>query len=191
MRVVAGVHGGRVLAAPKGGHTRPTSDRVKESLFAILRDEVVDAAVLDLYAGSGALGIEALSRGASHATFVDRSAQAIAAVRANLRTLRVPAEAVTIAKSTVMAYLNGSRADTPAYDLAFLDPPYDTHDTADVMAALGGGDVPLLADTATVVIEHSRSAVVADVYGALERVSVRRYGDTSLSLFRRPAASAE
>jgi 16S rRNA (guanine966-N2)-methyltransferase len=183
MRVVAGIHGGRVLTAPKGDQTRPTSDRVKESLFAILRDDVLDAVVLDLFAGSGALGIEALSRGAAHATFVDRSARAIAAVRANLRALRVPAGDVAVVKSTVMAHLNGRSAGGQTYDLAFLDPPYDASDGDEMLHALGGDGAVHLSDGATVVLEHATAAPVADAYGLLTRISVRRYGDTSLSLF--------
>jgi len=161
MRVVAGTYGGRTLTAPKGGHTRPTSDRVKESLFAILRDEVCEAVVLDLYAGSGALGIEALSRGARRATFVDRNPKSIAAIRGNLRGLRVAPEVVTVVKSTVNAHLSGPSPADDAYDLVFLDPPYDTPDAAATLHALGG-DCESVADDVTVVVEHARDADIAE-----------------------------
>jgi 16S rRNA (guanine(966)-N(2))-methyltransferase RsmD len=183
MRVVAGTYGGRTLTAPKGDHARPTSDRVKESLFAILRADLQDAVVLDLYAGSGALGLEALSRGARHATFVDRNPKSIAAVRANLRALGVPAEAASVVRSTVMAWLNGRSPAEAACDLVLLDPPYDTPDASAAMQTLG--DHAALADDVTVVVEHARSADIADVYGRLERTRTQRYGDTSLSFFRR------
>jgi 16S rRNA (guanine966-N2)-methyltransferase len=172
------------LAAPKGNQTRPTSDRVKESLFAILRDDVLGAVILDLFAGSGALGIEALSRGAAHATFVDRSARSIAAVRANLRALRVPAGDVAVVKSTVMAHLTGGSPGGRAYDLAFLDPPYNASDGGEILHALGEHAATLLSERATVVLEHATAEPVADAYGVLTRITVRRYGDTSLSLFR-------
>ncbi|MAF12598.1 16S rRNA (guanine(966)-N(2))-methyltransferase RsmD [Candidatus Poribacteria bacterium] len=181
MRVVAGTYGGRTLTAPKGDHARPTSDRVKESLFAILRADVPDAAVLDLYAGSGALGLEALSRGARHVTFVDRNPRSIAAIRANLRALDVPAEAATVVKSPVMAWLNGPSPTEPTYGLVLLDPPYDTPDASAALQTLA--DHAALSDQVTVVAEHARNANIADVYGRLERTRTQRYGDTSLSFF--------
>src|SRR5579864_2332138 len=125
MRVIAGIHGGRELVAPKGRATRPTSDRVREALFSILVD-VRGARVLDLFAGSGALAIEALSRGAAEATLVDSSPAAIAAIRRNLESLGLSAD---VRRQRALPFLEGARADARQYDLVFLDPPY-RHATA-------------------------------------------------------------
>ena len=122
MRVVAGRFGGRTLVAPRGRSTRPTSDRVREALFSILGPDLVDGArVLDLFAGSGAMAIEALSRGAADATLVDSSAASVAAIRRNLSSLGVQAE---VRRQDALAYLRGASRDARQYDLVFLDPPY-------------------------------------------------------------------
>src|SRR6201999_455124 len=117
VRVIAGHYGGRTLRAPPGTATRPTSDRVREALFSILGTRVHDARVLDLFAGSGALGIEALSRGAREATFVDAGVAAIRAIKENLKTLGAWGE---IRKADALKFL----ARDGQYDLVFLDPPY-------------------------------------------------------------------
>jgi 16S rRNA (guanine(966)-N(2))-methyltransferase RsmD len=121
MRVIAGRWGGRLLQAPAGAATRPTSDRVREALFAILGERVEGARVLDLYAGSGALGIEALSRGAVEATFVDSAPAAVKAVRANLAALGAEAE---VRRADARGFLRGASREGRHYDLVFLDPPY-------------------------------------------------------------------
>jgi len=120
VRIIAGVHGGRRLASPRGTAVRPTSDRVREALFSILGDRVRDARVLDLFAGSGALGIEALSRGAARATFVDDDPAAIRAVTANLPD----PERAEVVRRPAAGFLNTARDDARQYDLIFLDPPY-------------------------------------------------------------------
>src|SRR5437763_2820706 len=120
MRVIAGTYGGRRLVAPRGAATRPTADRVREALFSALGD-VSELTVLDLFAGSGALGIEALSRGAATATFVERGRPALAALRANLEALRVEAEVVP---GDAAAFVRNAARDGRAYDLVFVDPPY-------------------------------------------------------------------
>src|SRR3954468_11438669 len=121
MRVIAGTYGGRRLQAPGGTQTRPTSDRVREALFSILGGRVEGARVLDLFAGSGALGIEALSRGAREATFVDRAPGAIRAVGANLEALRA---AALVGRARARRFLGGASRGARSYDLVFLDPPY-------------------------------------------------------------------
>src|SRR4051812_41052217 len=120
MRVIAGSYGGRRLKAPKGDETRPTSDRVREALFSILGDRVQDARVLDLFAGSGALGIEALSRGAQSAVFVDDAPIAVRAVKANLDGV----EGAEVIRRDARAFLRAAREPPRQYDLVFLDPPY-------------------------------------------------------------------
>src|SRR3954452_16141177 len=117
MRVIAGSYGGRILKAPRGDGTRPTSDRVREALFSILGDRVQDARVLDLFAGSGALGIEALSRGAQSAVFVDDAPAAVRAVRANLEGV----EGAEVIRRDARAFLRTAREQPRQYDLVFLD----------------------------------------------------------------------
>ena len=122
MRIVAGRHRGRRLRAPAGDETRPTADRVREALFSIL-GPVEGLRVLDLYAGSGALGIEALSRGAGSATFVESVALAVAAIRANFAA--IGAEDSEVAESDALTWLRSAVERAPAFDLVFCDPPYD------------------------------------------------------------------
>lgn len=122
MRVVAGAAKGRRLVAPAGTSTRAATERVRESLFAILEPRVADARVLDLFAGAGTLGIEALSRGAAHATFVERDRRALAALRANVAATGV-AERSRVVATDVSAFLGGGAAGGP-FDLVFCDPPF-------------------------------------------------------------------
>ena len=175
MRVVAGRLGGRSLAAPRGAGTRPTSDRVREALFAILGADLVDGArVLDLFAGSGALGIEAVSRGAAELVLVDSSAAAVTAIRRNLSALGVEAE---VRRQDALGYLRGASRDARQYDLVFLDPPY-RHASAlgpQLSAALG----PVLALDARVVAESDRRAPLEL---GLVLLDERRYGDTLIRI---------
>ena len=175
MRVVAGQFGGRSLVAPRGAGTRPTSDRVREALFSILGStSVSEARVLDLFAGSGALGIEALSRGAADAVLVDSSAAAVAAIRRNLSALGVEAE---VRRQDALAYLRSASRDARQYDLVFLDPPYRQAGALgpELSAALG----PVLAPAARVVAESDRRAPLE-----LDQVLLdeRRYGDTLIRI---------
>ncbi|MDP2711402.1 MAG: 16S rRNA (guanine(966)-N(2))-methyltransferase RsmD [Solirubrobacteraceae bacterium] len=174
MRVVAGLYGGRRLVTPAGRETRPTSDRVREALFSVLGPSVGGARVLDLFAGSGALGIEALSRGAGSAVFVDRSHRAIAALRANLAALAIDADVRPI---EARAALRTASARREAYDLVFLDPPY--RHAAELGRELSEGLTAVLAPGARVVTESDRRAAVAlDLPIADER----RYGDTVIRI---------
>lgn len=132
MRVIAGEARGKRLIAPRGRETRPATDRLRESIFGTLGPRCVDAEVLDLFAGSGALGIEALSRGATRATFVERDAAAIAAIRRNLETTGFT-DRSTIARGDVAAFV---RIATQRYDVVFCDPPYAD---ADLLAILLAG----------------------------------------------------
>ena len=169
MRVVAGRLGGRGLVAPPGRGTRPTSDRVREALFSILGD-LEDASVLDLFAGSGALGLEALSRGAREATFVDSAPAALRAVRANLDALGGQAETV---RSDARRFLVGASAAARQYDLIFLDPPYRL--AGRLGRELSEALPPVLATDALVVSESDRRTPL-DIELPLH--DERRYGDT-------------
>jgi len=172
MRVVAGAHKGRRLQAPRGRRTRPTTDRVREALFSLLGD-VSGARVLDLYAGSGALGIEALSRGASAATFVDSDARAVAAIRRNLQAIGVEADA---RRQDVVRFL----ASAPGrFDLVFADPPYDS---ATRLAAPLSDRLPaVLSPNARIVTESDkRTPLELTLPLADERI----YGDTRIAIHR-------
>lgn len=174
MRVVAGLYRGRRLVAPPGSETRPTSDRVREALFSILGTAVDGAHVLDLYAGSGALGIEALSRGAASAVFVDHSQKAIAAIRTNLDALEIDAE---VRRMEARAALRPSPAASYPYDLVFLDPPYRR--AAELGRELSEALPPVLAQGARVVSESDRREPLELAFPLTDE---RRYGDTIIRI---------
>jgi 16S rRNA (guanine966-N2)-methyltransferase len=174
VRVIAGGLGGRPLRAPSGTATRPTSDRVREALFSIL-GEVQGARVLDLFAGSGALAIEALSRGAASAALVDSSAAAIATIRRNLETLGLGAE---VHRERALAYLERARAARRQYDLVFLDPPYRHAST--LGRELSDALEPVLSPDARVVAESDRRTPLELDLPLLDE---RRYGDTLIGIY--------
>lgn len=173
MRVIAGVARGHPLVAPRGTVTRPITDRVKETLFAILGDRVPGAHVLDLYAGSGAIGIEALSRGADHATFVEQSAPALKALRTNLERTGL-AELAEVVGSDAARYL--ARSSDVARDLVFLDPPYEVRDIVAPLRLIE----PTLAPGGTVVVKHFWRTDLPGVPG-LGVARQRRFGETMLT----------
>jgi 16S rRNA (guanine966-N2)-methyltransferase len=172
--VIAGEWGGRRLQAPPGDATRPTSDRVREALFSVLGERVAGARVLDLFAGSGALGIEALSRGAAAATFVDSAPAALKALRANLEALGAEAE---VRKQDAGRFLAGASAAERQYDLVLLDPPYR-------LAGRLGGELSailpaVLAPEGLVIAESDRREPL-DL--DLPLLDERRYGDTLIRI---------
>ena len=177
MRIVGGNLGGRVLRAPAGADTRPTSEKVREAIFNIL-GSVDGARVLDLFAGSGGLGIEALSRGAAHATFVDVAKTALTVVRTNLRELGLDARATVLAGDAIAAARQGG-----PWQLVFIDPPDDSDLAMRAVLAIPPAN---LAPGAAIVIEHDRRHVPPETIGSLLRTDQRRYGDTMVSFFRGP-----
>ncbi|HET9103938.1 MAG TPA: 16S rRNA (guanine(966)-N(2))-methyltransferase RsmD [Solirubrobacteraceae bacterium] len=179
MRVIAGRWGGRPLVVPRGAATRPTSDRVREALFSILGD-IEGARVLDLFAGSGALALEALSRGAAQATLVDSSAAAVTAIRRNLQTVGAQAEVV---RRPTLSFLGTARADARQYDLVFVDPPY--RHAPSLSAELTAALVPVLAPGARVVTESDRRLPLELGLGLGSR-DQRRYGDTLITIHHAP-----
>jgi 16S rRNA (guanine966-N2)-methyltransferase len=178
VRVVAGRLGGRTLRAVPGVATRPTSDRVREALFAVLGDRVRGARVLDLFAGTGALAIEALSRGADRAVLVEQAAPAVAVIRTNLAALELNSSA-TVRRTRAETYLR-TRGDGP-FDLVFLDPPYAVGVglLAGLLARLADG---ALAPGATVVVEAAARSEAPVWPPGLLAEAPRRYGDTALHL---------
>jgi 16S rRNA (guanine966-N2)-methyltransferase len=186
MRVIAGQFRSRTLDAPAGLATRPTSDRLRETIFNVLTSRVEaphieSARFLDLYSGSGAVGIEALSRGASHVTFVEKARPALTALRANLDRLGI-AGGFAIHNSAVTAFL---RTPAPApFDIVFLDPPYDlAAEYSTVLNLLGSSASSFLAPQSLVIAEHRRKDTLADAYGELTRIRLLQQGDAALSFF--------
>jgi 16S rRNA (guanine(966)-N(2))-methyltransferase RsmD len=201
MRVIAGTYRSRPLTAPRGMATRPTSDRLRETLFNVLAPQIEGARFADLYAGTGAVGIEALSRGAAHVTFVENAASAVAALRANLAALKIRSgfqieeRGVPLALRNLAvrntAVSNVARRD-PHFTLVYLDPPWeDAAAYTQSLNLLAGSAAALLAPEAMVIAEHARrgSATLADTYGSLDRYRLLRYrlheqGDAALSFYR-------
>ena len=176
MRIVRGSHGGRVLRAPHGAATRPTSEKVREAIFNILPD-VEGMQVLDMFAGSGALGIEALSRGAAHGTFIDQAKPALTVLRQNLRELELEDRATVLAGDAVV--LGARHVPASPWQLVFVDPPY-----ASDLAVRAVQTLAHLAPDAAIVIEHDRRNAPPDELGSLVRTDQRRYGDTLVSFYR-------
>jgi 16S rRNA (guanine966-N2)-methyltransferase len=184
MRITGGIFRSRALRAPKGQATRPTTDRVREALFGILGSQgaVEGAKVLDLYSGTGALALEALSRGAAAAVAVESSREALAVLRSNVATLGVE-DRVQVIAGNVNATITRVARSGP-FDLVLADPPWakvDAGDAASVLAALVAEGA--LAHEATLVLEHAARTESQDVEG-LVRLETRRYGDTALTFYK-------
>lgn len=175
MRVIGGIARGRPLRPPRGGATRPTSDRVREAVFDMLSsmDRVEGSSVLDLFAGSGALGIECLSRGAQSAVLVDWAPEAIAAIRQNVAVLGPDAERATVVKSDALTYL----AKAPRFDLVLADPPYGFERWDDLFERLNGRAGLLVAETSTL-----KEGAPWMAGAGWETVKVKRYGGTVVSI---------
>jgi 16S rRNA (guanine(966)-N(2))-methyltransferase RsmD len=189
MRIIAGSLRRRTIEAPAGLATRPTSDRLRETLFNVLAPRMKDATFLDLYAGSGAVGIEALSRGAAQVTFVERVPTALKVMRGNLEKLGVR-EGFRIEASNVAAYLRRAGVEQ-GFDVVFLDPPYDAADEYGMaLGLLGGAAMVLLAEGAVVIAEHRRKETLNEEYGSLQRTRLLLQGDAALSFYRVIEATA-
>jgi len=180
MRVIAGSHGGRRLKAPRGRRTRPTSDRVREALFAML-GPLSGEVVLDLFAGTGALGIEALSRGAGRAVFVERDGSAAAVLAENLTALGIAGGVGELRRGDALAALDSAREQGEAYDLIFIDPPYGQ---APLWGPRLSAVLPaLLAPQGQIIAESDhREPLELDAPVRTER----RYGDTSITIHTHP-----
>jgi 16S rRNA (guanine966-N2)-methyltransferase len=189
MRVIAGTLRSRRLDAPAGLDTRPTSDRLRETLFNVLNSRIEGARFLDLYAGSGAVGIEAISRGAAHCVFVEHAPAAQAVLRKNLSQLGI-SSGYRIHPGAAAAWLRRAQAGSKAavFDLVFLDPPYAAaEEYATALALLGGTACSRLSEGALVIAEHRRKDKLAEAYGALRRTRLLEQGDAALSFYARAA----
>jgi 16S rRNA (guanine966-N2)-methyltransferase len=189
-RVIAGTAKGVRIRAPGPG-TRPLSDRVKQTLFAILDPDLEGGRILDLFAGSGAAGIEALSRGAAEAVFVEKDPGAVAVIAANLEAARLAGPAASVVRSDALAWLRREDPVRPAFDLVFVDPPYaDVEMLRRVLDALGAPGAPLAAG-ARVVAKHFWRDRPPDRVGMLAAERDRRFGETALTFYRREESTAE
>jgi 16S rRNA (guanine(966)-N(2))-methyltransferase RsmD len=184
MRIIAGLLRSRTLQAPPGLATRPTSDRLRETLFNVLAPRMEGATFLDLYAGSGAVGMEAVSRGAAHVCFVERAPAAVSVLRGNLERLGLRA-GFHIQTGSVGAFLRKPPGDARrAFDVVFLDPPYDAaEEYAATLGLLGGAAAGLLAPAAAVIAEHRRKERLEGEYGSLKRTRLLEQGDAALSFY--------
>jgi 16S rRNA (guanine966-N2)-methyltransferase len=179
MRIVAGKWGGRTLRAPRGTAVRPTTDRVREALFSILGARVEGAAVLDLFGGTGALALEALSRGASSAFVSEPDADAFAAIAANAAS--VGAAGLETFRADFRKAVRRLSQEGRRFDLVFLDPPYGKGLAASAASALSGAG--LLAPGALVVVEEGSKGPLSDFPGDWAIMKDRRYGDTRVTIF--------
>ena len=178
MRIVAGAFGGRRLNTPRGLKIRPTSDRVREAIFSIIAPHLAEARVLDLFAGTGALGLEALSRGAAHVVFVDENPGAIRLIRANAALCGAGGRATVVEAPVERALRRMSTIET-SFDLVFLDPPYGQ--------GLVEKTFPHLTEVThsgtLAVAEHHVKDILPDAVGAWMKSRERRYGDTAVSFY--------
>ena len=181
MRVIGGIYRGRRLGTVGGLAVRPTSDRLRETLFNILAPRIPGSRFLDICAGSGAVGIEALSRGASEVTYIERSRHACAVIEANLASLGITE--ATIIKHDAAASLKRLERDSAQFDIAFFDPPYASEIYNEVMNQLGTGN--LLAAEAVVIVEHRVKSPPVRERGSLQVFREVRQGESALTFFEK------
>ena len=183
MRIIAGKYRGRSLKSPPSLQVRPTSDRLRETLFNVIAPRIEGARFLDLCAGSGAIGIEALSRGAGNVTFVDKSRKMCALVEANLDLCRIPEEQTEVVQAEAADYLSRSLKQTATpWNIVFFDPPYAT-DYLSVIELFGQNKGTLLAEDGMLVVEHHHKNSLPDAVGSIIRSRILKQGDSALSFF--------
>jgi len=182
MRVIAGEYKGRKLKSPPSLQVRPTSDRLRETLFNVIAPRITGARFLDLCSGSGAVGIEALSRGASFVTFVDRSRKMCGLVEANLDLCRIPEDQTEVVNTTAEDFLKQSNRSDAAWDIIFFDPPY-ANDYVDVLKLVAEHDL-LIKDGVLIAEHHHKKELPANV-AALKRTRVLKQGDSALTFYAR------
>ncbi|UCD84144.1 MAG: 16S rRNA (guanine(966)-N(2))-methyltransferase RsmD [Deltaproteobacteria bacterium] len=181
MRVIGGSCKKKSLKTLRGMELRPTPDRIREAIFSIIVDELPDSNVLDLYAGSGTLGIEALSRGAKDAVFIENHLEAIRVLKKNLESCQLVNRGMVIRRrvETAIRLLGGKRK---IFDLIFLDPPYEKDLVGKTLKALSSSSI--LKPGSLVVVQHSRRETIPEALGRLVFTDQRRYGETLISFFR-------
>ena len=179
MRIIAGAYKGRNLKSPPSMNVRPTSDRLRETLFNVIAPRIQSSRFLDLCAGSGAVGIEALSRGASHVTFVDRSRRSCALIESNLALCRVPEDQQVIYCSEAGEFLRQTKSEP--WDIIYFDPPYK-NDYLKTLELLGTRN--LLNENGLLIVEHHHKHPLPETVGYLTRTRVLKQGDSSLSFYQ-------
>jgi len=182
MRIIAGDYGGRVIKSPPDARTRPTSDRLRETLFNVLAPRIEEARFLDLCSGSGAIGIEAVSRGASHVTFVDKSRRSCALVEENLDLLQIPEEQTEVLALSAENF--AGRKHEKGWDIVFFDPPYET-DYSVVLFEFAAPDGTLLNENGIFIAEHHTKHTLPDAIIQMRRWRILKQGETSLSFYER------
>ncbi len=183
MRVIGGTYRSRILKSLKGLALRPTSDRLRETLFNVLGSGISGSRFLDVFAGTGAVGIEALSRGATQATFIENHAPSAALIRKNLTSLKIVTGANAICADAVKGLATLQSAPRQ-HDYIFIDPPYAaTEDYSRVMKFVAASNI--LAPGGIVIVEHRKTFNIAESFGDLQRVRLLRQGDAALSFYRR------
>jgi 16S rRNA (guanine(966)-N(2))-methyltransferase RsmD len=183
MRIISGAYRGRVLRSPSDYKTRPTSDRLRETLFNILAPQITEETrFLDLCAGTGAVGIEALSRGARFVTFVDKSRRACGLIEENLDLLDVPEDETEIHCLTAENFVN--RAHGEDWDIVFFDPPY-SENYESVIYEFGESGKRMLAEDGILIAEHHCKNNLPDAYGTLRRWRLLKQGETCLSFYEK------
>lgn len=180
LRVISGIAKGHKLKTLKGNNTRPTSDKVKGSLFNILAGAMEGADVLDLFAGTGNLGIEALSRGANSATFIDKSSDCAAIIRENLIHTKL-VDLATVLTGDIFRMMSKLANEGMSFDIIFLDPPYNKNLVEETLNCIIENDV--LKRSSIVIAEHDIDDIVSDEIGVLKKVRSTNYGDTVMSFF--------
>ncbi|HKP45057.1 MAG TPA: 16S rRNA (guanine(966)-N(2))-methyltransferase RsmD [Pyrinomonadaceae bacterium] len=184
MRVIAGKYRGRNLKSPPSLEVRPTSDRLKETLFNVVAPHITGANFLDLCAGSGAIGIEALSRDAKHATFVDKSRKMCGLIEANLDLCRIPEDESDVVQAEAKDFLNRHHKQAlPPWDIIFFDPPYAL-DYLPVLHIIGRHAPVLLAADGQVIVEHHHKNSLPEQVGHIIRSRILKQGDSALSFFK-------
>src|SRR5690242_14186522 len=183
MRVIAGIYRGRNLKSPPSMQVRPTSDRLRETLFNVLAPRITDVRFLDLCAGSGAVGIEALSRGASHVTFVDRSRKMCGLIESNLDLCRIPEDQTKVVNADSNDFLHQALVrNLQPWNIVFFDPPYKD-DYLKVLSFIGSNADRLLTADALVIAEHHHKNQLPETIAVLNRIRVLKQGDSSLTFF--------
>jgi 16S rRNA (guanine966-N2)-methyltransferase len=181
MRVIAGKYRGRRLRAPSGRRIRPTSDRLRESIFNIIGSDIQDKNILDIFAGTGAMGIEALSRGAGHAVFIDKHPAALECIRANIEPLEIP-DQWNIIRWDVAPNLHCLAKQTMRFGYAFIDPPYDRGFASQALENVVTSDA--MESGGLIVLEHHRQEKIACRENRIALLDQRRYGKTLVSFLR-------
>lgn len=183
MRIISGLYRGRLIKSPADNKTRPTSDRLRETLFNVLAPNLhEETRFLDLCAGTGAIGIEALSRGANFTTFVDKSRKSCALIEENLDSLQIPDEETEVVCLPAETFT--SRAYEKGWDIVFYDPPYQT-DYLPVLRDFGNAESKLLNEDGILIVEHHSKTNLPDLLGEIRRWRILKQGETHLSFYEK------